>query len=353
MISPTMSPIPFDTAWNAVASRDPAEDGRFVFAVRTTGVFCRPSCPARRPRRENVRFFSGPAAAAAAGYRPCLRCRPEATDRPDPLAKAKALLEAGSDDATLAVLARKVGLSPSHLQRTFKARFGLSPREFVAARRRSRLKEALRETGSVSRAIYDAGFSSSSAGYQAAVAALGMTPGRYAKGGAGLRIRYQIAQSSRGPLLAATTDRGVCAVLFGPDEDTLVAALRAEFVAAELVAGADQALGALMATILQHLDTGTVLDSLVADPNGTPFQHEVWSELRRIPAGATRFYSDVARAIGRPRAVRAVATAIASNRLALVVPCHRVVRGNGDLGGYRWGPDLKRQLIAAERRRGE
>ncbi|MBM4186060.1 MAG: bifunctional DNA-binding transcriptional regulator/O6-methylguanine-DNA methyltransferase Ada [Gemmatimonadetes bacterium] len=349
--SPMRTSVAFDPAWEAVVTRDRAQDGRFVYAVTSTGVYCRPSCPSRRPKPANIRFFGSPDDAAAAGFRPCRRCRPDMVVPDDRVARARALLETDEATAALSALARRVGLSPSHLQRSFKARYGVSPRQYLAARRQSRLREALRSTSSVTRAIYQAGFESNSAGYQAAATSLGMSPGRYARGGAGLAIRYQIVPSPLGPMLIAATERGLCAVFFGTDRPTLVASLRTEFFRAELIDGGSPALEAHTAAVLRIIATGAAEPGLPLDPAGTAFQNQVWSELAKIPPGTTMSYAEVARNIGRPRATRAVASAIASNRLALVIPCHRVVRGNGDIGGYRWGAELKGRLLDAEHHR--
>lgn len=335
--------------------RDRSQDGQFVFAVKTTGIYCRPSCPARRPKRENVEFFSDSAAALAAGYRPCRRCRPEEPlpVRPDPLEVVRGLIENDPARTSLGTLARQVGWSPSHLQRRFKARYGLSPRELAAACRARRLKTALRGHGSVARASYDAGFNSSSGVYEAAGPTLGMTPGDYAKGGPGQVIRYTVVGSSLGRVLVAVTSRGVCAVLLGSDDNALSGSLAREFPAATLErvdAGADRFLGGLVERIEREIRGRAASDPVPLDFAGSEFQLRVWRALLAIPRGERRSYAEVAAAIGKPKAVRAVASAIASNRLAIVVPCHRVIRGDGSLGGYRWGVPLKERLIEAERR---
>jgi AraC family transcriptional regulator of adaptative response/methylated-DNA-[protein]-cysteine methyltransferase len=339
------------TAWQAVVRRDPERDGEFVFAVRTTGVYCRPSCPARRPNRANVAFFATGAAARAAGFRACRRCRPD-EEWTDPLVAAKAALEeAGGDQVTLDTLARRVGLSPAHLQRRFKARFGLSPKEFQTARRTARFRSALRNGGSVSRATYDAGYGSSSRAYEGSNARLGMTPGRFARGGAGLAIHYQITDSRFGRLLVAATPRGVAAVLLGESDPSLEGALRQEFPNAErtrVELGADDPVTALTSRVASEI-AGHRQTDIPLDLIGTAFQERVWRSLQEIPRGSTRSYRAVARAVGQPRAVRAVASAIAKNRLAVMVPCHRVIREDGKLGGYRWGVTTKQQLLEAER----
>ncbi|MFN0177595.1 MAG: bifunctional DNA-binding transcriptional regulator/O6-methylguanine-DNA methyltransferase Ada [Gemmatimonadales bacterium] len=342
-----------ERSWKAVLERDSSQDGRFVFGVRTTGIFCRPSCPARRPKRENVEFFPATIDAEVAGYRACKRCRPDQS-RPDRLAEVRSILETAESapEVSLETLARRVGISPSHLQRTFKARYGVSPRQFVVAHRGQRLRRALREQRSVARASYEAGFGSSSRLYEAADAMLGMTPARYARGGAGQLIEYTIVPIRHGLLLVATTDRGVCAAFLGLEPGALTKSLQQEFPRAEIAmvaADRDGRHGELLHRVARHIDQGTPPGRLPVDLSGTEFQLRVWRALQSIPRGKTRSYAEVASAIGNPRAVRAVATAIGSNRLAVLVPCHRVVRGDGTLGGYRWGESIKRRLLDEER----
>lgn len=344
-------PVPFDQAWAAVVSRDRHSDGTFVFAVRTTGVYCRPSCPARRPRRVNVRFFPSPDAAERAGYRACKRCQPRsAAGAPGEraVARARAYIDAHLDEPiTLDALAREVAMSPYHLQRVFKKQVGLSPKKYRDARRLERFKAHVRRGDTVSRATFEAGFGSSSTLYAAADAGLGMTPAAYRRGGDGVRIRYAVARTALGALLVAATDRGVCAVSLGDSPGELESGLRREFPRAELER-ADAALTAWVHPIVAHLE-GTNADlERPVELHGTDFQMRVWRALREIPAGSTRSYSEVAESIGRPGAARAVARACASNRVALVVPCHRVVREGGELGGYRWGIDRKRRLLESE-----
>jgi AraC family transcriptional regulator of adaptative response/methylated-DNA-[protein]-cysteine methyltransferase len=342
------------SAWIAVAARDAAYDGRFVFAVKTTGIFCRPSCPARRPRTENVEFFADPARARLAGYRACLRCHPDRqVEKNDPIAAAHRLLSRDGDDRiTLERLAGQVGLSPFHLQRRFKERYGLSPREFAAANRAARLRTALRAGVTVSRATYAAGYGSGSRVYESAAARLGMTPGRYARGGRGLEIRYTTVGSPFGRVLVAVTDRGISTVSLGRTDPELERALAAEFPAAvrtRVDAGADPWLAPLVNRVARTLARGDEPGPAIPlDLLGTAFQYRVWQALLAIPRGATRTYAEIARAIGRPRAVRAVARAIAANRVAVLVPCHRVIREDGSVGGYRWGIPTKRSLLARE-----
>ena len=341
-----------DTAWAAVLTRNPASDGDFVFAVRTTGIYCRPSCPARRPKQTNVVFFDDGASAREAGYRACLRCRPDQPVK-DPVGLAHRLLETLDERLTLDQLAARVAMSAGHLQRRFKARYGLSPRAFQEQRRRLRLRSALRGGLAVSRATYDAGYGSSSRVYERAAGDLGMTPGQFARGGKGLMIRYTIIDSPvAGRLLVAVTDRGVCAVLPGASDAALEAALASEFPVAtreRIDRGADSWLADLVQRVgMQLKGRSGPAGPPTLDLRGTAFQERVWQALLEVPRGETRSYTDIARTIGKARAVRAVANAIAHNRLAVVVPCHRVVRGDGSLAGYRWGLPMKERLLAAE-----
>lgn len=347
-----------ESAWRAVERRDVSADGRFVYAVRSTGIFCRPSCPSRRPRRENVRFFATTAQAEAAGFRPCKRCRP-GEPRSDPGAaavqRARRFLEAHRDErVSLARLASEAGLSPFHLQRTFKRLVGISPREYAAALRADRLRGALRAERSVSRAVYEAGFGSSSRVYESAGRLLGMTPGSFKQGGKGMSLRYTIVPSPYGRLLVAATDRGVAAVLLGDSDATLARDLRAQFPEAALdrVNSGDAWLRGLVRRVAAEVARPGHDDGIPLDLHGTAFQWRVWRALTAIPPGETRTYSDLARSVGRPRAVRAVAGACAANRVAVLVPCHRIVRRDGSLGGYRWGLERKVRLLAREQRAG-
>jgi AraC family transcriptional regulator of adaptative response/methylated-DNA-[protein]-cysteine methyltransferase len=341
-----------DEAWAAVLARDPRFDGRFVYAVASTGVFCRPVCPSRRPRRRNVSFFATAEAAEAAGFRACRRCRPVAGD-PSPavraVERARAFLDAHPEErVTLERLARVAHLSPAHLQRTFKRLLGVSPREYAAARRAERLREGLRGGKSVSRASFDAGYGSSSRVYEQGATRLGMTPAAYRRGGKGMRVRFSVVASPLGRLLVAGTERGVCAVTLGEDDAELEAALRREFPQAEL-RRADAGLQGWTERVVAHLANAAEPLDLPLDVRATAFQLRVWSALREIPPGSTASYREVAARIGAPAAARAVARACASNPVALVIPCHRVVREDGGLGGYRWGMERKRRLLEAER----
>ena len=342
-----------DEAWAAVLRRDPGADGRFVYAVATTRVYCRPVCPARRPRREHVSFFPSPAEAEAAGYRPCRRCRP---DRNGPSAaaacvgRAKEYLDAHLDETvTLEQLGRVAYMSPFHLQRSFKRLLGVTPREYVRARRAERLKQRLRAGDTVSRATFEAGYGSGSRVYERAGEGLGMTPGTYGRGGAGETIRYTTVATSLGRMLVAATARGVCSVAFGESAAELEAELRREFPRASLVRASDE-LSAWVQAVVALVEGEVARVDVPLDLRATAFQQRVWKALREIPPGETRTYGEVARAIGAPRAARAVARACATNPVAVVVPCHRVVpAGSGaDVGGYRWGVERKRKLLERE-----
>ncbi len=342
--------------WAAVLARDPAFDGAFVFAVATTGIYCRPSCPARRAQRRNVAFYADAAEAERAGYRPCRRCAPDGggpeAARRDAVRRACDFLDAHADGPpTLAALARHVGLSPSHLQRLFTRALGVSPRAYADARRTARLKAHLRAGEDVTGALYAAGFGAPSRLYEQAGATLGMTPGAYRRRGRGLRIAFAVAPCALGRVLVATTARGVCAVYLGDDARALEAELRAEFAAAEIDRD-DSALAEAVAAVVARIDGKPAARDLPLDAQGTAFQRRVWEELRRIPPGETRSYSAVAEALGRPTATRAVARACATNQVSVLIPCHRVLRADGGLGGYRWGIARKRALLDVERKDG-
>jgi AraC family transcriptional regulator of adaptative response/methylated-DNA-[protein]-cysteine methyltransferase len=341
-----------DARWQAVLRRDAAADGAFVYAVRSTGIYCRPSCPSRRPHREHVVFFSLPELAEQAGYRPCKRCRPQEAAAPDPRADSMRrvcrYIEAHFEESpSLDELGAHVGLSPAHLQRTFKRIVGVTPRQYLEAHRVRHLKMRLREGDDVTTALYEAGYGSSSRLYEKAPASLGMTPGIYRRGGKGMSIRYTIVDCPLGRLLVGATGRGICAVSLGDSDAELESALFEDYPAAEI--GRDEeGLGEWVSALLDYLDGQRPHIDLPLDVQATAFQCMVWKELQAIPYGATRSYSDVAEAIGHPKAVRAVAHACAKNRVSLVIPCHRVVRKDGHLGGYRWGLDRKRALLARE-----
>jgi len=334
--------------WQQVVARDARQDGRFVFAVRTTGIYCRPSCPSRRPRRESVEFFAGPNEAEQAGYRACLRCKPtQISSQALYVTRARQLLDRADGVMTLAQLSKRVGLSPFHLQRLFKRATGLSPREYQSARRMQHVKTGLRKGEDVTTALYDAGFGSPSRLYEKAPQQLGMTPGEYRRGGAGAKITFAIAPTPLGRLLIAATERGLCAVRFGDNTADLERDLRKEFHAAGLHRD-DAAMRPYVEPLLTAVRGENTTVDLPLDVRATAFQTKVWEKLRQIPRGETRSYGEVARAIGEPSAVRAVARACASNPVALAVPCHRVVRADGDLAGYRWGIERKKALLERE-----
>ena len=337
------------TKWQQVLARDARQDGRFVFAVRTTGVFCRPSCPSRRPRRDSVEFFAGPREAERAGYRACLRCKPtQISDQAQYVLRARQLLDDAEGVVTLAQLSKRVGLSPFHLQRLFKRATGLSPRAYQSARRMQHVKTGLRKGEEVTTALYDAGFSSPSRLYENASQQFGMTPGTYRRGGAGATITFTIAATPLGRMLVAATERGLCAVRFGESATELAQELREEFHAAELHRD-DTAMRCYIEPLLASFRGENTTVELPLDVRATAFQKKVWEKLRQIPRGETRTYTDIAREIGDPESVRAVARACASNPVALAVPCHRVVRRDGHLAGYRWGVERKRKLLEHER----
>ena len=347
-----------DPRWTAVLERDTRQDGRFVYAVATTGVFCRPSCPSRRPRRENVAFFSAPEEAERAGYRACRRCAPESSVAPAErtVREACAYLEAHLDEpVTLETLGREIGVSPFHLQRMFKRVTGVSPKAYVNARRVERLKARLQQGDGVADATYEAGYGSGSRVYEQADAQLGMTPATYKRGGSGVTIRYGTTESPLGRLLVAVSERGVCAVTLGDSDGDLEAALRREYPQAriERTKEKDERLEEWLGAVVRHLEGAQPSLALPLDVQATAFQRRVWQALQEIPYGATRSYGEIAAAIGQPQASRAVARACASNRVALIVPCHRVVRGDfeisGEAGGYRWGAERKRRLLDRER----
>jgi AraC family transcriptional regulator, regulatory protein of adaptative response / methylated-DNA-[protein]-cysteine methyltransferase len=346
-------------AWDSILARDESLDGELFYGVATTGVYCRPSCPSRKPNRQNVKFFSTTEAAERAGFRACQRCHPDQASDAGTAAVERArtfiehrLSEFADERITLEVLGAEAGLSPHHLQRRFKAVVGLTPAQYVRARKNERLKDELKRGETVSRATYGAGYGSSSRVYEGSAAQLGMTPATYRRGGAGVHIDYVLTQTSLGHLLIAATERGVCAVRLGDDASTLESALREEYPAATRARASvsESALGSWVSRIVDALDGQAARVDVPIDVQASAFQWKVWHELQQIPFGETRSYTDIAKAIGAPKAVRAVASACANNRVALVIPCHRVVRQTGELGGYRWGIERKRRLLDKERR---
>lgn len=345
------SPADSDPRWHAVLARDATADGSFVYAVRTTGVYCRPSCPSRRANPANVGFYASAALAEAAGFRPCLRCNPHGQSTAEAnaaiVAEACRIIEAADDAPALDALAERVGMSPSHFHRQFRAITGLTPREWGAAHRARRVREGLTGEGSVTGAIYDAGYGSSSRFYEQADGMLGMTPTDFRKGGTGTEMRFAIGQCTLGAILVAQSDRGICAISLGDDPEDLLHELQDRFPRASLIGG-DAEFERLVAQVVGFVEQPRIGLDLPLDIRGTAFQQRVWQALRRIPAGRTVSYAEIARRIGAPRAVRAVAQACAANRIAVAIPCHRVVRTDGALSGYRWGVERKRALLAAE-----
>src|SRR3989475_6193348 len=338
--------------WQAVLTRDASQDGMFVFAVSSTGVYCRPSCPAKPPRSENVTFSRKPAEAEKAGYRACLRCRPRAIGGNAKMETVKAVcryIEQHLDEpVTLARLGSAFHQSPFHLQRTFKAVLGITPRAYADSCRMNQLKCNLRAGHSVTRAMYDAGYSSSSRLYDRTASQLGMTPDKYRRGAIAAPIRYTLSDSPLGRMLIAATDKGVCAIRFADSEEELVHGLKHEFPFASRGRD-DEAMQQWRNDLLRQMRGQELSSMLPLDIQATAFQRRVWSYLQSIPAGATRSYSQVAKAIGQPTASRAVARACASNPVAVAIPCHRIVRNNGDMGGYRWGTERKKALLEMER----
>lgn len=343
-----------DLRWKALASRDSAADGTFIYAVTSTGIYCRPSCPSRRPRADRVRFFDTTLEARQAGFRPCKRCRPDTVGLAQPgidaVRRASAYLATHADQTvTLGHLARVTSMSPHHLQRRFKAIVGLSPREFQSAVRAGKLRTSLRDGRDVTTAIYEAGYGSPSRVYEAAPTGKGMSLSSYRRGGAGMRIGYSTISTEVGEVLVAATENGVCAVKIGTNESVLARDLRREYPAAEIEANLKPN-SEWVKAIAKHLRGDAPSLDLPIDVRATAFQWKVWRELQRIPYGETRAYADVARSIGKPKAVRAVANACASNPVCLVVPCHRVVPSAGGTGGYRWGAQRKEKLLTREAR---
>lgn len=337
--------------WAAVLRRDRSADEAFVFSVRTTGVFCRPSCPSRRPRRENVRFHATPAAAKAAGFRACKRCRPTQPSLPEQRAAAVAracrLIESAEETPNLAALADAAGLSRFHFHRVFKSVTGVTPKAYAAAHRTRRVRDELARSGTVTEALYGAGFQSSGRFYASSTAVLGMKPAKFRSGGAGATIRFAVGACSLGALLVAATDKGLCSILLGDDPERLLRDLQDRFPRARLI-GADKPFERWVAKVVGLVEEPASGLDLPLDIRGTAFQQRVWQALREIPAGATASYADIAARIGSPRAARAVARACAANALAVAIPCHRVVRRDGAAGGYRWGIERKRTLLRRE-----
>jgi AraC family transcriptional regulator of adaptative response/methylated-DNA-[protein]-cysteine methyltransferase len=343
-------------AWESVLHRDASADDRLLYGVTTTGIYCRPSCPSRRPKRNNVAFFSSAEAAERAGFRACQRCRPNrAKPQNGPVERARDYIDRHVGDLaderiTLEVLSERSGLSPHHLQRKFKQLVGLTPAQYIRARKSERLKHELKRGETVSRATFGAGYGSSSRVYGDSDARLGMTPATYRRGGAGAEIGYVTTHTSLGTLLVAATDRGVCAVTLGDDAKSLEAALAREYPAANRtrVAGPSSSLASWVEKIVAMVEGEPTRGETPLDVQASAFQWKVWRELQKIPFGETRTYTEIAQAIGSPRGARAVANACAANPVSVVIPCHRVVRRGGGLGGYRWGIERKRRLVEKE-----
>jgi AraC family transcriptional regulator of adaptative response/methylated-DNA-[protein]-cysteine methyltransferase len=338
--------------WDAMMARDRRFDGRFYFGVITTGVYCRPSCPSRHPLRGNVRFFEFPVEAEQAGLRPCRRCRPLSDPKAPIEDLCRYIEQHAGERLDLASLAARAGLSRYHLQRTFKSAVGLTPKQYMEVLRMGELKKHLRQAKDVTEAVYEAGFGSSSRVYERTDSRLGMTPKQYRTGGTGVAIRYATISSPAGLAMMGATDRGLCFVQFGETAEKLLEVLRREYPAATLVAVADPAPPAFQRSkeaLARHLSGAHPSVEIPLDIQGTVFQMRVWDYLRSIPYGQVRSYTEVAAGIGKPSAVRAVARACASNRVAVAIPCHRVVRSDGELGGYRWGIERKQALLDRER----
>jgi len=351
--SSTVSLDTDEQRWNAVLARDARHDGEFVFAVSSTGVYCRPSCAARRPRRENVQFFRGPEAAERAGFRACLRCHPRARTCNSESDSVKAIcrfIEQHLDESlTLQRLGKEFHQSPFHLQRRFRAVLGITPREYADSCRLRTLKRNLQAGDSVTRAMYDAGYGSSSRLYEKTASQLGMTPDKYRRGAIAATIRYACADSPLGRMLVAATERGICSIQFGRTDGELIEGLKREFPFAVRKVD-DGGIQPWIAALLQHMVGKDLDSSLPLDIRATAFQRRVWTYLQSIPFGKTKSYLQVAKAIGRPTACRAVARACATNPVAIAIPCHRIVREDGGMGGYRWGIERKKALLEIEQR---
>jgi AraC family transcriptional regulator, regulatory protein of adaptative response / methylated-DNA-[protein]-cysteine methyltransferase len=342
-----------DARWDAVVSKDKRADGQFYFSVRTTGIYCRPSCPARLARRENVAFHLSCEAAEAAGFRACKRCRPREASQSERdaalIARTCSLIEKSDEPLRLATLAAASGLSPFHFHRLFKAATGLTPKAYTDAHRADRVRKALPSSKTITAAIYDAGFNSNGRFYASSAQVLGMTPGRYRSGGERVQIRFAIGECSLGSILVAATDKGVCAILLGNDPDALVRQLQDRFAKAELIGG-DAKFETLVAKVVGFVEQPRLGLDLPLDVRGTAFQQRVWKALRQIGAGKTASYGEIAARIGNPKSIRAVAQACAANMIAVAIPCHRVIRTDGQLSGYRWGVQRKRALLEREKR---
>ena len=349
-----------DDRWHAVRSRDRDADGTFVYCVKTTGVYCRPSCASRLARRENVEFHATPAEAERAGFRACKRCRPAdrsaggggsgsgGGEHADAIAKACKLIDTADRAPDTETLAAAVEMSPSHFHRVFKSQTGLTPKAYATANRARRVRDELAHSNSVSSAIYNAGFNSNGRFYATSAKTLGMTPTAFRAGGAGMAIRFSVGQCSLGSILVAASDIGICAISLGNDPDTLVKWLQDRFPKADFIGG-DNAFEKLVAQVIAFVERPAIGLKLPLDVRGTAFQQRVWQKLSEIPIGTTRTYSEIAAALGMPKSSRAVGAACGANAIAVAIPCHRVVRTEGSLCGYRWGVERKAKLLKRER----
>lgn len=340
-----------DPRWAAVMKRDRSADGSFYYSVKTTGVYCRPSCASRRAHPQHVRFHLSCEEAEQAGFRPCKRCKPDRASLAEQnaaiVARACAIIEASEQTPTLEILANQLGVSPYHFHRLFRQITGLTPRQYAAAHRENRLRGQLIDKASITEAIFDAGYNSSGRFYAQADKVLGMTPTRYRAGGAGMQIKFAVGECSLGAILVAHSGQGICAILIGDDPQALVQDLQDRFARAVFIGG-DKDFETLVARVIGFVDAPRLGLDLPLDVRGTAFQQRVWQALRAIPAGQTVSYTELARRIGAPAAVRAVASACAANAIAVAIPCHRVVRTDGSLSGYRWGVERKRSLLDKE-----
>ncbi|WP_343547688.1 bifunctional DNA-binding transcriptional regulator/O6-methylguanine-DNA methyltransferase Ada [Ralstonia sp.] len=348
---PDTTSVEHDPRWARVLARDASADGQFVYAVKTTGVYCQPSSPSRLPRPENVEFFDTPADAEAAGYRPSRRAGPDQTtvraQQAALVAQACRRIEAADTPPTLEALAQDAGLSPYHFHRLFKSVTGLTPKAYADAHRARKLRAQLERGSTVTEAIYDAGFNASSRFYEASDNVLGMTASRYRAGGVQTTIRFAVGECSLGSILVAQSDRGICAILMGDDPDALARDLQDTFPKAELIGG-DAGFEDLVAKVVGFVEAPSIGLDLPLDVRGTAFQERVWQALREVPPGSTTSYTEIAARIGAPQAVRAVAQACAANHIAVAIPCHRVIRRDGNTSGYRWGVERKLALLERE-----
>ena len=344
-----------EARWAAFVARDPAFDGHFFVSVKTTGIYCRPSCPARRPKRENVRFYDTAAEAEKAGFRPCKRCKPDQPSlfqqHAEKIREACRLIEMAEEEPKLEALARKVGLSPYHFHRIFKASLGVTPKAYATAHRNKRVREELSQSATVTEAIYGAGFNSNGRFYATSSKVLGMNPSQFRSGGPDAEIKFAIGNSSLGLVLVAASDKGVCAIFFGDDPGELQRDLTKQFPRARLI-GNDPVFAEITSKVIDFVEDPSMGFDLPLDIRGTAFQHRVWDALRRIPIGSTTSYAEIAKAIGAPKSTRAVARACATNRIAVAIPCHRVIGSDGSLTGYAGGIERKRALLAKETKRG-